>query len=502
MLNALAPTKSRGRSWVWASIVLAGGLPLAVQAQSGPEASKGTTPKASGGEATKKAEEAPAKGAETPEQPANEEKPVSVEVYEEPAAQAAIQNTFPQLTGRTLGQSQMKQVESMASSGTPDAELIQRYVTAQAAALTSHTNINALLDPAQFKPNSGAARGIREASANLLRPIELARKANNAAFLKTYTQAMVKEAPRLLSNHLFARLETIIALAQTGSPEALDTFIKQLTDENQSVWVKQWAARGITNLLQTPTGYRDDIPNTSSRTATSAAKALASLLSREDLPWPVQLRVLEALGALRQAADPTAQSKVEFASAALQVLSNAQMRPEVRAQAAWALGMMRVSAASGQFNYPLIAYYIGEVAADLGERIASTYDDNFTLAQYWASPLIYQVYASLNGQDGARDSGLLKMQLSPQHKKFVQEVADLVRPVTRASVDLFKAPKGTRDKMAKELSDRVGQLKAFLDKNPPAQKSLVPGGQPFPLQAQMAGAPGANQRVAGAAPGR
>src|SRR5262249_13648662 len=149
-----------------------------------------------------------------------------------------------------------------------------------------------------------------------------------------------------------------------------------------------------------PTGFRDDIPGANPRTVTSAAKALATLLAREDLPWTVQLRVLEALGAMRQAADPTAQSKVEFASAILQILANPEIRPEVRAEAAWAMGMLRVSAASGAFNYPLVAYYIGEVTADLGERVAANFQPNVTLAQYWASPLIYQIHASLNGQDG------------------------------------------------------------------------------------------------------
>ena len=66
----------------------------------------------------------------------------------------------------------------------------------------------------------------------------------------------------------------------------------------------------------------------------------------------------------------------------MQFLPNPEIRPEVRAEAAWALGMMRVSQASGTFNYPLIAYYIGEVAADLGERVAANYESNLALAQY------------------------------------------------------------------------------------------------------------------------
>ena len=38
--------------------------------------------------------------------------------------------------------------------------------------------------------------------------------------------------------------------------------------------------------------------------------------------------------------------------------------------------MMRVSNATTKYNFPLIAFNIGEVAADLGDRIAATYQDN------------------------------------------------------------------------------------------------------------------------------
>lgn len=501
MIKALAPTTPRGRSWVWALLVLMliGGLPVVVRAQSDPPASKGTPTKGAEGDATKKAAEK-GKDGEPAAEPQAEEKAVTVEIYEEPAAQAAAENKFSPITARKFNPRDVKTVEGMANGAAPDADLIQRYIAYQASELTSRGNINAMQNPDQFKSGSAATHAIRDASAALLRPIELARKGNNAAFLKVYTQALVKESPKLLSNHLVARLETIIALAQTGSPEALDTFVKQLDDAEQSVWVKQWAARGITNILQTPTGFRDDIPGANPRTVNTVAKSLSKLLGRDDLPWPVQLRVLEALGALRQAADPTAQKDVEYASAVVQILSNADNRPEVRAEAAWALGMMRVSSAAGAFNYPLIAYYIGEVAADLGDRIASTYESNWTLSHYWMSPLLYQVNAALNGQEGVRDTGLLRMQMSPPQQKAVREVADLIKPVAKSAIELYKSPKGGREKLAKELSDRVGQLRAYLDKNPPAQKSLIPGGRPFPLRAEMAGAPVDKERIAGAAP--
>jgi len=188
------------------------------------------------------------------------------------------------------------------------------------------------------------------------------------------------------------------------------------------------------------------------------------------------------------ASDPVAQSKVEMATAALEKLSDPEARPEVRAQAGWAIGMMRVSTAVGKFNYPLVAYYLGEVAADLGQRVAETYASNMTQARYWAAPLLYQVWPALNGVPGVGETGVVKMPgLAASDRDFVQKVSGLVRPLAKSAVELIKAPKGGQEKLAKELSDRVGALKAFLDKNPPSDNKLVPTGKPFPLQAQMAG---------------
>ncbi len=60
--------------------------------------------------------------------------------------------------------------------------------------------------------------------------------------------------PQLLKNQLFARLEAIIVLAETGSSEAIDVYINALKDPEQTVWVKLWAAKGITGIVQTPSG--------------------------------------------------------------------------------------------------------------------------------------------------------------------------------------------------------------------------------------------------------
>src|SRR5262249_50680612 len=147
------------------------------------------------------------------------------------------------------------------------------------AALMAHINLN----NNQIPPNSSTARAIRDAAIGLQAPIATARKAPNAAFLTLYTRALVAEAPKVLRNHLVARLEWMIALAQTGHEEALDTFVRTLGDKDQTIWVKLWAARGITNIVQTPTGGFRELQGPA---AVRAAKALIAFMDAEGLPWP------------------------------------------------------------------------------------------------------------------------------------------------------------------------------------------------------------------------
>ena len=171
----------------------------------------------------------------------------------------------------------------------------------------------------------------------------------------------------MLDKHLLTRIEAMIVLGNTRSPNAIDLFIKQLSNPDQTVWVKLWAARGLANVTQ------DGQIDLDAQRAMTAGKAVADFLEREkDLPWPVQVRALEALGALRQSSAAPLQGTADMASAALERLADPKARPEVRAWAAWALGLMRVNPQLAKYNYSLIAHYIGLLAADLGDKIAGS----------------------------------------------------------------------------------------------------------------------------------
>ena len=288
------------------------------------------------------------------------------ESFLDPRAKDALANTFPQVGTRTNAQV-ISQVKAMArGESQPDPATIRSFVDGMMYELTSQANIKALLESSD-KPVGAAARGLEVATNNLLEPLTSARNNNNTAFLNAYNQVLLSRLPQLLDKHLLTRIEAMIVLGNTRSPNAIDLFIKQLSNPNQTVWVKLWAARGLANVTQ------DGQTDLDAQRGMTAGKAVADFLEQEkDLPWPVQVRALEALGALRQSSAAPLQGKADMASAALERLADPKARPEVRAWAAWALGLMRVNPQLAKYNYSLIAHYIGLLAADLGDKIAGS----------------------------------------------------------------------------------------------------------------------------------
>ena len=154
-------------------------------------------------------------------------------------------------------------------------------------------------------------------------PVTVTRAGNNDGFVKAYTRGLVEVMPDLLKNHLYARIESMIALSRTGDAQAVETFVCRLDDPNQVVMVKLLAANGLANVAQ------DGKKDVDTQTASRAGKALADFLTREqDTFWPAKVRALKALGALRQPS--TVRGNFEMASAAMALLSDPKARPDVR----------------------------------------------------------------------------------------------------------------------------------------------------------------------------
>ena len=85
----------------------------------------------------------------------------------------------------------------------------------------------------------------------------------------------------------------------------------------------------------------------------------------------------------------------------------------------------------------------------------------------------------------------------------IQKVADQIKPVAKAALELIRAPKGQLKARRADLAARVDALKDFLARNVPANRHLVPDDDGFledagaqagtpadPGAAKMAGAPG------------
>ncbi len=491
MIRAFAPRTSRGYSWVLLSIVAVLAWTSTAPAQTARKSAASKTDDAAADASKKKGDGADeggkddrpkaAEAGDADQAEAVPKKEANFEILKDPHAEAILGKKFSSLgkSGNVAGG--LRDVLAMvAGEKSVDRAAIQRFVDACIADLTNSSYIAALMDGGP-KPQPKALE-IKKAADALREPLERAKQGGDkAAFLTEYNRVLLDSTrlPKVLDNNYFARIEAIIVLGQTGSVDAIPVFVKQLNDPNQSVWVKLWAARGITNV--TEGGKRELSPPQ----AVVASKALIDWLDKDaDLPWPAQVRALEALGSLRQAGTPQKQDKQpEFAFAAMKYLADPNARPEVRAMAAWAIGTMRTSGVS-KLNLALVGYYVAEVAAVLGDKVDEVFDSNPKMSSYFAGNLLYQLYPALEGQPGVRDAGLL----NGQHpnlagaRPFLKSIDDLIKPVAKSSVDLINGPRGKQKDLQKGLEESVANLRSFLQKNPPKDVKLVPGGPAFPVK--------------------
>ena len=546
MIQALAPTMRRGCSWVWLSLVLAGLVvwPAYARAQD----AKARSAAAKGAPAPKKeaAKEKDDDEGDAPAAAAAAEAPSvnpggTFETFKDERAEKALE-VFKSVPGlRDCPPQVVSQVRAMAAAAAAaDRDEIQRFVDGMAYRLTDKSNINGLIaPPPNTKPGVDPSRAIKDASINLIDSLNAAKQVRNAGFLQVYNQVLIATLPKLLDNNLVPRVQAMIVLGETGDPAAIPVFINQLKDPNQTVWVKLWAARGISNVADN--GARVD-QALSVQQASAAAKALADFLDAEkDAPWPAQVRALEGIGAMRQASVPVNMNKVEMAAVALRLLADPEAKPEVRAAAAWALGMVRVNPAVSGYNFNLVAHHIGRFAAEIGAQAAQSFPKpkakpkaaakaaekaaakpaakdeaaheepaapepagNQTLSEYLSGLLVAPVFQAFNGVDGVRESGLLKQPNLGQAATIVKQVADLQSALARASVEMVRGTPGQFEAHVQDLKDRVAALNALLAKSPPKDFHLVPGNGPEyrPAAGEVADANAAPAKAVGAPGGR
>jgi len=496
MLPAFAPRMPRGASWGWsaiAAVALMGPVPLAF-------AQVPAQPKADTSKAAAKPEAA--KPEVEKSEPPSDEGPAA-EVFLDPNAKKALAKIEPlTVSGPAMkigsGDKDASTIQNMAvGSIAIDPNFLRRYVDFCAVELSKRDNINAIISP---PPNMSpaAARGMERAVDALTDPMLRARANDKKDFLTAYNKVLFDSSlVKLLENNLFSRIDAMIVLGMSGStaPNALDLYVVQIKKPEQVIWVKMWAAQGLTNAT------RQGKDNLDASKTNQAAEALIALLDSDPkLPYPVQMRALEALGSLRLAWN-NARGKIDAASVAMRFLADPEAKPEVRAWAAWALGMMRVPGQVTPYNFELLGHEIGDLALDLGRKIVQEYDDNAAnferhkdQATHLTSLLVFRVYPALSGQDGVSESGLLRsthpgLAGSAPAKAFLNKLDARVKDVARESYELLRAG-GTAQKTRRDdLNARINDLKTLLSQSSPKDRHLLPGGPEFPpMASQIAGA--------------
>jgi len=358
--------------------------------------------------------------------------------------------------------------------------VIDQFVKGHVSEMASRTVITKLASK-KAQDNQDAVQSVEKAFNELSDPMAQAAKANNDAFLAAYARSLAENVPPLLKNHLYARIEGIILLSKTGDMAVVPILTAQLNDRKQVVMVKLQAAHGLTNV--TEGGKR---PITPPKAEIEAAAALNGFLTNEtDAIWPAKFRALEALGALRQPSVNPATKDFKMVQTALKLLADSKERPEVRAWAAWALGMFRVAAADPKVDYRAIAGGVGQLAAELGDKIVAirARKGNFQAGDLTAL-LAYPIYNALKGEPEVNKSGLLTSPALGNAAPFVAKLEALVKREAAAAVELDQSPAALVEARRKELADSVDAIKKLLATEPPAAGG--PGG--------IAGAPGAKTK--------
>jgi hypothetical protein len=491
MTQAFATRMPRGYSWVWLAIVAVALIPSFLAAQSPP---------------TAKDDKKPPVEEEKGDEPAPPPPPTD-QVFVDPNAKKAL-TVFNELYHRgmdlklAVANDDLAKIQGMAGRSTNiDPDFIKRYVEYFAIQLTRKENLNAVLNPtAPARPNDpkDPSRGLERAVDALNKPIINGKANDNKDFLAIYYRTLFESTLVKLveTNHNYlTRIDAMIVLGMAGNtnPSALNFYIDQLKKPDQLWWVKLWAARGLT--IATQQGSVD----IDAAKANLATEALVGLLESDPkLPWPVQMRAIEALGSLRVATAKLAKGPIDAASVVMRFLADPEANRMVRAWSAWALGMMKVPASVSPYNFSLVGQEIGELAVELGNQVVEEYDDNAAdfdnkkdKATQLTSLLIFQVCPSLMGVEGVRDSGLLHSshKNAGEAKSFLTKVDDKVKAVSRASYELLRSLGDGNKKARNELDAKLADLKSLLAGTSPKERHLVPGGPEFTANtAQVAGA--------------
>lgn len=430
--------------------------------------------------------------------PTEEQESKLEERFEDPKAQAILENNFPELyqSARATRADTDRLIEAMASNQQPvDKASIDPYVQFQISQITSKRNIAAMLAP-DAAPT--AVKALEQGGQHLTRPLVLANASNNTEFRSLYTQAILKYAPEVLKGQLYSRIMLMVALSRSGDPASIPFLSAVLDDLQQPLAVQMLAAIGLTKIADN--GKTDVVPANGIR----ASKSLANFLENDTSNfWPAQYRAIQAIGSIRQPGTDALKPDANLAATVLSFLANPEAHPTVRAWAAWALGMMRPNTQTNPYNFTLIANHIGSATAQNAIKILET-DATNPQRSARLSALMLQFVTAFEGDPQARNSGILQNthpSLAGQ-RQAVQAIADRVKGVARAAVELSRSVGTQREPRRSDLRLAVAELLGYLQKNPPTDATLYNNSPAFPPQLPevpgAAGPPGSEATVGSA----
>lgn len=408
---------------------------------------------------------------------------VSDSVYVDPVATAAMQGSFEQLHTNVLVPPNTDRTIAQMARGAArlDAGLIDRFIKYSARQLSDRDNIAAVTTPGG--PQS-RIQAIQDAGRNLMLPyIEVPAAQRDRRFIQEFNTRLLAVAPDLLRNHLYARVQAMQAISRMGDPQALNLLIEQLGNPEQALIVKQLAAEGLRRIAL---DSGDSLPTADRERAANAL--VAFLQANPQAYWLAQARALQALGSLRQISGIQNRDQAVFANEILGVLSEEENRPESRAWAAWALGMLEVPPSYPQLNYSLAAYQIGRLALEIGERIVELSDPREAAAynpervKYLTALIVSPVFSSLDGAAELRGSGLRNSRALGPHQQYVTRVHQLIRQLAAASVELTRSIGAQRIASRDRVMASLNELRNYLDQNRPQDGTFIPGGREFALQ--------------------
>jgi hypothetical protein len=193
---------------------------------------------------------------------------------------------------------------------------------------------------------------------------------------------------------------------------------------------------------------------------------------------------------LRQPGTDLQNPKADLEALVVSYLADPQVKLPARATAAWALGMIKPGPRPADLNFPLMAYLIGAVAAEVGTQIVALDVDPVKYPEQLApyldkvrrqTDLLLQLYQGFEGDPSLRDAGLLRFDHPSlaRHRQMVANTAAQVRAVIAAAVALTQSAGSLVAERRAELARAVAELKAFLAQSRPDDLALYPGGPQF-----------------------